>query len=374
METCDVSRVVLVIPSLNPDEKLKSVVQGALAAGFTKCILVDDGSDAEHKAVFETLGALPGCDVLHHPENKGKGEGLKTAFRHYLQQYADYDGVVTADGDGQHLTHDIVRCAAQMVQTKKMIYGCRDFSGPDVPKKSSKGNILTSRVFKLLCGIRLSDTQTGLRAIPGEYVSVFAKTKGSRFEYENEMIIDMDRYRVPYEELTIDTVYEDGNAGTHFRPVRDSVRIYKIILRYAVKGQFVRFLTSSVLCAVFEMALNWLLLTLLPKTAIPVLYHIFAAGAVSMILSSVLNQILNRYLVFRTGEKGGGSVLRYYCLWLPQTVLTLLLTKGLSWLFGATLPIVNTLLLFVARVIIFIFSYQIQKRWVFRKKDAAESR
>ena len=72
--------VVAIIPSLNPDNKLPEVIEGLFSCGFSDIILVDDGSRAECQNIFEQLATLPGCVVLHHGENKGKGRALKSGF------------------------------------------------------------------------------------------------------------------------------------------------------------------------------------------------------------------------------------------------------------------------------------------------------
>lgn len=105
--------VVCVIPSLNPDEKLLHTVGGVLEAGVTDIIVVDDGSRQECLPIFRAVEELPGCQVLRHEVNRGKGRALKTAFSYYLEHYdtAYYRGVVTADADGQHLPEDIMKTA-----------------------------------------------------------------------------------------------------------------------------------------------------------------------------------------------------------------------------------------------------------------------
>ena len=94
------NNVYVIIPSLNPDEKLKRTVSGMLNAGFEKIIIVNDGSDKEH------LDNFPHSDenitVIHRRQNHGKGAALKVAFRHILRNCPDAAGVVTVDGDGQH--------------------------------------------------------------------------------------------------------------------------------------------------------------------------------------------------------------------------------------------------------------------------------
>ena len=57
----ELSGISVVLPSLNPDEKLLAVVDGLLQYGFTDLILVNDGSAAENLHYFETAAATPRC-------------------------------------------------------------------------------------------------------------------------------------------------------------------------------------------------------------------------------------------------------------------------------------------------------------------------
>jgi glycosyltransferase involved in cell wall biosynthesis len=127
------SKVSIVIPSLDPDEKLLAVVDGLLATGFDDIILVNDGSKPENLAYFETAAANSQVTVLHHPVNLGKGAALKTAFAWFLENRAERVGVVTADGDNQHHPEDIKACAQHLCDTGNFTLGVRDFSLPHVP-------------------------------------------------------------------------------------------------------------------------------------------------------------------------------------------------------------------------------------------------
>ena len=230
MNKCDFT---LIIPSLDPDEKLIETVKKSASAGIDDIILVDDGSSPECRRRFDELELLPYVTVLTHKVNMGKGAALKTAFSYFLENRKDRSGVVTADGDGQHRTEDIIACADEMKNgDHAIVLGCRDFSLPNVPKRSRFGNTLTSKVFRLLCGMCITDTQTGLRAIPKEYLPAVINAAGSRFEYETNMLLLMDMQNIPFREVTIQTVYIDENSSSHFRPVRDSLRVYGIIFKF----------------------------------------------------------------------------------------------------------------------------------------------
>ena len=53
----DLSKISVVLPSLDPDEKLIAVVDGLLQYGFSHIILVNDGSKQENLHYFTDLAA-----------------------------------------------------------------------------------------------------------------------------------------------------------------------------------------------------------------------------------------------------------------------------------------------------------------------------
>ena len=225
-------QVTVVLPSYNPDEKLMEVIRGCIDIGFRHIIVVNDGSLPEKQKHFEEAAQCPGVVCLTHAVNRGKGAAMKTAFRYITEHCPEAAGVVTADGDNQHRPEDILACAEKMLEKDCVILGVRDFDGPDVPKRSRFGNKLTSFVFRTGVGLKISDTQTGLRALPARYLPVFLTTRGDRYEYETNQLLDLKTYDIPFEELPIQTVYIDENATSHFHPVRDSLRIYSQILKF----------------------------------------------------------------------------------------------------------------------------------------------
>ena len=73
-------KVTIIVPSLDPDEKLLQVVEGLLAEGFRDILLVNDGSHADHLQPFLDAARHPEVTVLTHgaafdyvSTSKGKG-------------------------------------------------------------------------------------------------------------------------------------------------------------------------------------------------------------------------------------------------------------------------------------------------------------
>ena len=58
------------------------------------------------------------------------------------------------------------------------------------------------------------------------------------------MLLEMKTNGIPFDEVKIRTVYIEENKSSHFHWLKDSWRIYKLILRH-----FFRYTLSSLICA-----------------------------------------------------------------------------------------------------------------------------
>ena len=358
----DLSQVSVVLPSLDPDEKLDAVIDGLLEYGFTDIILVNDGSKPENLPRFQNAAQKhKEITLLHHEVNRGKGAALKTAFAWFLENRPEGLGVVTVDGDNQHHPEDTRACCRRMLETGNVVLGCRDFTGPEVPARSRFGNHTTSLVFKLFCGMTLSDTQTGLRAIPRDAVEKFLAVYGDRFEYETNMLLALKDHGIPFDEVKIQTVYIEENKSSHFRVIHDSWRIYKLILAH-----FFRYTASSLVSFVADSGMVYLLSKCLGGIlADPALSAVATVGARAV--SSLLNFFMNKKLVFHAKVSTGASMLRYYALAIPQLLVQWLLNQGIYSLFGVaeSQAGLRTLIHILVMTVLFIVSFTIQQRWVF---------
>ena len=353
-------RMAVVLPSLNPSDKFDRVVDELIGAGFSNIVIVDDGSREENKSHFRRAEDYPAVTVLTHPVNRGKGAALKTAFAYLSAQRPDVAGAVTIDGDGQHLTKDIIRCVEAMNGDDTIVMGCRDFSLDHVPARSRSGNRITSAVFRILCGIRLSDTQTGLRVMPAALFPRLLEVRGERFDYETNMLLELTRQGVKLKEVPIETVYEDDNSESHFRPIADSIKIYKFILLYALSslaGALADLIVFYVFRRIFEGAM---------ADAAAVL----AATVIARAVSSFLNFNLNKKVVFHGRDAYGKTMLRYYCLAVPQMLVSAGVVALLARLAGTGASILTTLIKFVVDVLLFFISFRIQQKWVFKGKGS----
>ncbi len=224
----------IIIPALDPEEKLVSYIKELLDADFSDIIVVDDGSSPEHKPIFDQIKEKYDCTVITHSHNMGKGRALKNAFEHFLRipSVSEFEGVICVDCDGQHTVNDVCKIYDELCKGEnELILGSRNFDLGNTPRKSVAGNKSVRLLFKLLCGLDLNDTQTGLRGIPTSLLPEYKNLKGERYEYEMNMLILSAHNKIPVKEIPIETVYIDENKGSHYRPFADSVRIAALIFK-----------------------------------------------------------------------------------------------------------------------------------------------
>lgn len=303
-------RCGVLIPAYEPGEALPALTRALMDKGVP-VVVVNDGS-ATGLEYFERIRAQ-GAVVLEHGENLGKGRALKTGLAWMAEQ--GYEGVVTADADGQHSLEDILRVERALASgSRRLVLGIRDVSR--MPNRSRTGNRLTRTLFRLLYGIKLQDTQTGLRGIPltGENRSGLLSLTGERYEYEMEMLIEAgELFPAGIQELEIETIYlEDSDTSSHFRPLADGARIYSVLFRH-----FPRFFLSSILAFLVDYSLFNLLYYLLFHRSVP-------AAVLARVVSAGVNYTVNRKLVF------GSS---YHLLGYVKICLVILLAgSGLMYL------------------------------------------
>ncbi len=336
-------RVVVLIPAYKPDERLVQLTKELIEKQLD-VLLVDDGGKAEFAPIFDACREL-GAEIAVHAVNMGKGRALKTGINEALVRWKDLSGIVTADADGQHTVKDILRIIEAMHDhPDELVLGSREFTG-NVPFKSLWGNRITRFVYTLASGLKVGDTQTGLRGLPRCALEMMAVIDGERYEYEMNVLLKLRDMKIGVFEVPIETIYIDDNSGSHFNPVRDAFRIYLVIFKY---------LFSSVVSFLVDYLLYWLCLDW--KVSPLVSY------ALARVCSSQVNYHLNKHTVF-SGRGGKNSMFKYYALALVQGGIGAALVQFLPSVF----PVSPSIIKIPVDILLFAISYIIQRDYVFDK-------
>lgn len=336
---------VVIIPAYKPDQTLTAITDQLWAYGC-QIIVVDDGSGEEYQQIFDKIKDI--CIVLHHAENHGKGVAIKTALSYIKREMWENESIGIMDCDGQHLPKDMQKLL-QYTRThrKTMVLGVRAV-GKEMPLKSKVGNQITRSVYRLVSGVKVSDTQTGLRAFDSELIDKLLSVEGKRYEYEMNVLMTCAKEKIPIEEVQISTIYRDkDNSNSHFRSFRDSFRIYMEILK---------FILSSFSSFILDYLLFSILMLLLPHTAIAILL----ANMAARIVSAFYNYSMNCRFVFHTGQRireaAGYFVLAGFILIMNNLILEL---------FVQVLCVPVHLAKLLTESLLFVISWLIQKHIIF---------
>lgn len=346
--------MIVLIPAYEPDEQLIMLVKRFTEQTDFSLVVVNDGSSPDKDAVFAALP--PSVTVLRHEQNRGKGCAMKTGMAYIWEHFPHDEGVVVVDADGQHLLPDVLRvCDALHEHPDALILGSRRFTG-NVPLRSKLGNTITRYVFALASGVKVYDTQTGLRAFSVSRIPTLLALKGERYEYEMHMLLGAAQQHIPMIEVFIETVYlDEENSSSHFHPFRDSFRIYASILKFA---------GSSLAAFGIDYVMVLLLAWLLPFTGLGKQAVLLLSVVIARIISSLANFAINRKLVFKNDSHLIKSVLKYYAGAVPILVLNYF---GLR-LLNIVLHVPLFLAKLIVEAVLFTTSLILQRFFVFRNK------
>ncbi len=340
---------VVIIPALNPDACLMDIVNRNWELE-NQIVVVDDGSDETYRRFFWELSEK--CIVLRHEQNRGKGEAIKTALRYIREELWECGVIGIMDADGQHLADDMEKLLMKAAGNPgALILGSRTIDGK-VPWKSRVGKQLTRKVFSLTTGVKVSDTQTGLRAFSSGLLDFMLEIQGERYEYEMNVLVTCAKQKVEMIEVPVETIYHDeDNSCSHFRKFRDSYRIYRNLLKFSLVS-FSSFLLDYVLFA--------LLLFLFPKAV----WEVVAANIGARLISAGYNYTMNCRVVFH--EKRNMRTAAEYLL---LAGMVLLFNNLILQMLVFGLHIEVHMAKMMTEIILFLMSWLVQKEVIFKNRE-----
>jgi glycosyltransferase involved in cell wall biosynthesis len=342
----------VVIPAYRPDRRLISLVTELADSGFRAIVLVDDGSGPAHESVFEEASLIPVVRVLRHAINLGKGAALKTGINYALCEFPGLLGVVTADADGQHRSEDICKVAARLQEfPSSLILGSRDFEN-DVPLRSQVGNAVTRHVVHWLLGQKLKDTQTGLRGIPGGFAASLLKLTSSGYDFEIDMLVNAKTHSVSIVEEPIECVYEPGNRSSHFNPVIDSAKIYRVLFRFCSASLLTSFVDNLVFYLVYRHGA-----------------HLLGSQVAGRSVAVLLNYWMVRKAVFLAKDRHASVFPKY----LAVVVASGTVSYASIRLLAATTHLPVLLDKISVESLLFFVNFAVQRHWTFTQTHPQET-
>ncbi len=338
---------IAVIPAYQPQPVLIQLLAELRAKDY-HIIVVDDGSGQEFGKRFRQAASY--AVILTHDVNYGKGRALKTGFSYVQSHFPQDITVVTLDADGQHNVSDAEKvCYTAQGQMDTLVVGSRKIQ-KDTPLRSRFGNTITRYVYRLSTGVKVYDTQSGLRAFSGRLIPVLLDIPGERYEYEMNVLLACPGFGICINEIAIQTIYFNRNETSHFHTFQDSLRIY---------GEIIRFSASSLISFFMDYLFYSLLLLL---TGMAGHANLVFANVGARMVSASVNFILNRRLVFASQGSVTVSLFKYAALAAVVLSGNTCVLKLLVEVAGVNqyLAKISTELLF------FAFSFFAQRYFIFR--------
>jgi glycosyltransferase involved in cell wall biosynthesis len=224
MSATEADRIAVVIPALNEERSIRAVVSAALAE-CPNVVVVDDGST---DATLACLDGLP-ITLIRHATPRGKGEGLRDGFRSALA--SGFDAVISMDGDGQHAAADIPRLlAAARAWPESIVVGARLRHRERQPRLRRLANEFGDWGISIACVRRVLDTQSGQRYYPRAALELADAISPDGFVFEADILIESSRRGTRVVAVPIESRYAGEFRRSHFRPVRDLVRITRHVV------------------------------------------------------------------------------------------------------------------------------------------------
>ena len=201
------------MPAYNEELTLRHVAARVLAVPqVSELVIVDDCSHDRTGAIADALSRADSrIRVIHHAQNRGKTEALKTGFQH-----TSGDIVLVQDADLEYDPSEIPEVIAPILENAAdVVYGSRFL----VRKRArvlyfyhylaNQGLTLFSN---LLTNVNMTDVETGYKAFRGDIIRNMRITS-SGFGFEIEVTAKVAKLRCAIYEVPISyhgRTYEEG--------------------------------------------------------------------------------------------------------------------------------------------------------------------
>ena len=222
-------RFAVIIPALNAERTIARVVVETRKQ-LEPVLVIDDGSTDATGEVARAVGAT----VLRHDVNRGKGAALKTGFAWALER--GFDAVITLDADGQHLPGEIPKFVEEWEASRSdLIIGGRAHLFEGMLPRRRNANRFSAWSISHAAGVKVTDSQSGFRLYSARLLrGVKLRTNG--FDMESEVIVRAGRKGFTIVTIDIDLGFVDGISTSHYKPLKDTLRIAWTVIRARVSG------------------------------------------------------------------------------------------------------------------------------------------
>ncbi len=355
------SNAVIVIPALNPPSSFVSYAEALRREGFSRIVVVNDGSRTDKLPVFFKLKRL-GVTVVDHPHNRGQGAALRTGFQYYLDHFqGQSDGVITLNADRQIPPSDVVRIASSLHNEQAMgsfalVVGTRNLEGKNVTDYDYNMGGVMKLLYHMLMGVRLNDPLSGVFGIPDLRVRQCLEIGSDGYAYATSMTMSFEKIGF----LQVPVSYANYEEGVEpaFRKIPDTIRIL-----YTIFKKFIVYSITSVGASILDVIMFGIFHSITFRgNPMAIIYSTICAR----VISASVNYLLTKHFVFHfksdSAQETTKSAGAFFVLTAMQCICSALIVSAMKMLLGGSAVgikvIVDTTLFFV--------SYKIQHKYIFK--------
>ncbi len=355
------SNAVVVIPALNPPSSFVSYAEALRREGFSRIVVVNDGSRTDKLPVFFKLKRL-GVTVVDHPHNRGQGAALRTGFQYYLDHFqGQSDGVITLNADRQIPPSDVVRIASSLHNEQAMgsfalVVGTRNLEGKNVTDYDYNMGGVMKLLYHMLMGVRLNDPLSGVFGIPDLRVRQCLEIGSDGYAYATSMTMSFEKIGF----LQVPVSYANYEEGVEpaFRKIPDTIRIL-----YTIFKKFIVYSITSVGASILDVIMFGIFHSITFRgNPMAIIYSTICAR----VISASVNYLLTKHFVFHfksdSAQETTKSAGAFFVLTAMQCICSALIVSAMKMLLGGSAVgikvIVDTTLFFV--------SYKIQHKYIFK--------
>ena len=213
-------KILVAMPAYNEAKYIGSLVLQAKQYA-DKVIVMDDGSTD----LTSKIARFAGATVIRHGENKGKGVAIQRILAETCKKSPDI--LVLLDADSQHNPEEIPSLIKAISEGSDLAIGSRKIRRNNIPPYRHVGQKVLSYLTRILSRRKLSDTESGFRALSRKAISEI-QLKESGFAIEAEMISAATAKGLKVTEVPISAIYTKD--GSTLNPIRHGFGVLNRIM------------------------------------------------------------------------------------------------------------------------------------------------
>ena len=166
-------KTIVIVPAYNEEGNIRNTLRDLEENGAGTDVLVmnDCSTDGTEAVLKET-----GVNHLTFPVNLGIGGGVQAGYK-YARDHG-YDIAIQFDGDGQHEARYLKDLMEPLIKDEAdIVIGSRFVKHEGFQSSGARrlGIGILSRLIRLLCGVKVLDVTSGMRAVNRRFIEEYAE-------------------------------------------------------------------------------------------------------------------------------------------------------------------------------------------------------